>query len=318
VLFFEKDNDGTDNFWFYDARSDYENIKEENTLEIEKHFVDLIENYDSDGDREEVDEENHELHLKKYKEFKYGGHRPPAEIAQDIKTELATIENSYKSYLSSGIDVGSSKVLKGVPEEDTLQDGWNLSPLSEVAEINPRSSYNELDKYAYLPMSAVSAKTQSVERFERRDSVYSSLARFEKGDILFARITPCFENGKIAVVPELPDGYKFAVGSSEFAVIRPNNIDTDYLHMYLTSPVVKEWGENRLVGSTGRERIQVTQIRNELNIPVPPIEKQKEIVNEVRKTDFSKVSKAVSDLDSHFDEYRSSILAHAFRGDIDY
>lgn len=227
-------------------------------------------------------------------------------------------QDSYKSYLSSGIDVKSSEVLKGIPEEDSLPDGWNLLSLSEVADINPRSSYDELDEYAYVPMDAVSAETQSVERFDRRDSTYSSLARFEKGDILFARITPCFENGKIAVVPELPEGYNFAVGSSEFAVIRPKDIDTDYLHMYLTSPVVKEWGENRLVGATGRERIQVTQIRNELSVPVPPMEKQKEIVSEVRRTDFSKVSKAVSDLDNHFDEYRRSVLAHAFKGDIDY
>ena len=247
------------------------------------------------------------------------------ERVERLETSVANVgrladeyQDSYKSYLSSGLDVQSSEVLKGIPEKDTLPERWNLSPLSEVAEINPRTSYDELDKYAYVPMDAVSAETQSIKRFDRRDSVYSSLARFEKGDILFARITPCFENGKIAIVPEMPEGYEFAVGSSEFAVINPKNIDTDYLHMYLTSPVVKEWGENRLTGSTGRERIQVTQIRNELNIPVPPMEKQKEIVNEIRETDFSRVSKAVSDLDNYFDEYRNSILSHAFKGDINY
>ena len=99
VLFFERDSSGTDEFWFYDARSDYDNIKDSNPLDYDKHFSDFVE-YRNDReacenyfkvDSEEVDEDNYELHLKKYKEFKYEGHRPPAEIAQDIKDELDTI-----------------------------------------------------------------------------------------------------------------------------------------------------------------------------------------------------------------------------------
>jgi type I restriction enzyme M protein len=100
ALFFERDSNGTDEFWYYDARSDYDNIKESNPLDYEKHFADFVEYRDDREacekyfrvDAEEVDEDNYELHLKKYKEFKYEGHRPPAEIAQDIKDELATIE----------------------------------------------------------------------------------------------------------------------------------------------------------------------------------------------------------------------------------
>jgi type I restriction enzyme M protein len=101
VIFFERDNDGTDEFWYYDARSDFDEVnKEENPLNYDKHLGGFVE-YKNDRekckkyfkiDSEELDEENYELHLKKYKEFKYEGHRPPAEIAQDIKDELATIE----------------------------------------------------------------------------------------------------------------------------------------------------------------------------------------------------------------------------------
>jgi hypothetical protein len=68
-------------------------------LDYEKHFSDFVEYCDDRGecgnyfkvDTDEVDEDNCELYLKKYKEFKYEGHRPPAEIAQDIKDELNTI-----------------------------------------------------------------------------------------------------------------------------------------------------------------------------------------------------------------------------------
>jgi type I restriction enzyme M protein len=99
VLFFERDNSGTDEFWFYDARSDYDNIKDSNPLDYDKHFSDFVEyrddreaceNYFKVG-ADEVGEDNYALYLKKYKEFKYDGHRPPAEIAQDIKNELDTI-----------------------------------------------------------------------------------------------------------------------------------------------------------------------------------------------------------------------------------
>ena len=99
VLFFKRDNSGTDEFWFYDARSDYENIKDSNPLDYERHFSDFVDYRDNreecenyfNIDADEVDEDNDELHLKKYKEFKYEGHRPPVEIAQDIRDELNTI-----------------------------------------------------------------------------------------------------------------------------------------------------------------------------------------------------------------------------------
>lgn len=100
VLFFERDRRGTDEFWFYDARTDYENIKKSNPLNYEQHLSGLIEYKDSRSesdryfkvDREDVDEKRYELHPKKYKQFKYEGYRPPAEIASDIRDELATIE----------------------------------------------------------------------------------------------------------------------------------------------------------------------------------------------------------------------------------
>ncbi|WP_233563598.1 class I SAM-dependent DNA methyltransferase, partial [Haloarcula sp. Atlit-7R] len=112
VLFFERDRSGTDEFWFYDARSDYENIKDGNPLKFEKHFGDFVEyknnreNCDEyfKVDVDEVSEEGHELYLKRYKEYKYEGHRPPAEIAQDIKDELHTIESELNQLVGGSDD----------------------------------------------------------------------------------------------------------------------------------------------------------------------------------------------------------------------
>ena len=113
VIFFERDTSGTDEFWYYDARSDYGTInKEDNPLSYEKHLAGFIEEKenreDSDDyfkvDAEEVDKDSFELHLKKYKEFKYEGHRPPSEIAQDIKDELATIETELDQMVGENDD----------------------------------------------------------------------------------------------------------------------------------------------------------------------------------------------------------------------
>lgn len=112
VLFFERDEGGTDEFWFYDARSDYENIKDENPLSYENHFNDFVEYKDKRGecdeyfkvDIDEVEEDGHELYLKKYKEFKYEGHRPPTVIAEDIRDELHTIDSELDKLVNDKND----------------------------------------------------------------------------------------------------------------------------------------------------------------------------------------------------------------------
>jgi len=108
VLFFERDRDGTDEFWFYDARTDYENIKDSNPLDYNKHFSEFVEYKNERGEcdryfkvrEDEVSEDGHDLHLKKYKEYRYDGYRPPGEIAEDIKEELHTIEDELNQLLS--------------------------------------------------------------------------------------------------------------------------------------------------------------------------------------------------------------------------
>lgn len=113
VIFFERNNEGTDEFWYYDARSDFDEVtKEENPLDYNKHLREFVEyndqreNHDKyfKVDADKVDEGNYELHLKKYKEFKYEGHRPPAEIAQDIKGELDTIRTELDQMIGDASD----------------------------------------------------------------------------------------------------------------------------------------------------------------------------------------------------------------------
>ena len=225
-------------------------------------------------------------------------------------------EDSLISFLTLGKDPSERSTIIGVPQQGDLPKGWDTTPLSEVANVNPRISYDEQSDYAYVPMDAVSAEKKDITRYERRESLYSGLSEFSEGDIILARITPCFENGKMAIASEIPTGYDFAVGSTEFVVIRPTEINTEYLFLYLSSPIVKQWGERRLLGSTGRERIKISQFRDDLTVPVPPEETQSQIVDNIGRINFDEIRNSVSLIDSRFDEYRSSLLAYAVRGEL--
>ena len=197
---------------------------------------------------------------------------------------------------------------------DSIPEHWEVKLVSEVATVNPRVSLPKQDDYPYVPMDVINPDTHIIDRFDRRDSVYSGLAKFSEGDIVVARITPCFENGNVAVVDRLPDGEACAVGSSELVVIRPTDILPQYLFHFLKSPAVLEWGKKRLSGATGRERVKISQFRDELMIPVPPLEEQKHIVAVLDEAfaSLDRVESLSSDVDALSTEFIDALSHHTF------
>jgi type I restriction enzyme S subunit len=234
----------------------------------------------------------------------------------DISGFIQEYKKSVFSFLTLGKNINKKHSVSGVPEQQNIPNGWNVAQLSKVADINPTVSHSEKENHAYVPMDAVSAEKKSITRYERRESLYSGLAKFSEGDIILARITPCFENGKMAMVSNLPNGYDSAVGSTEFVVVRPTNINAKFLFSYLKSPIVRQWGKHRLLGATGRERIKISQFRNELTVPIPPKETQSQIAQKIRKNDFSEIRASVTAVQNLVKEYNKSVLSHATKGEI--
>jgi type I restriction enzyme, S subunit len=157
--------------------------------------------------------------------------------------------------------------------------GIQLVRLADVALLNPRLTDELLADtlISFVPMSAVSAETARVE--VTTDRAYSEVSKgytsFESGDVLFAKITPCFENGKIAQAV-LPRQYGF--GSTEFHVIRSikGKLDARYLHHFLRQDRVRVAGEKRMTGSGGQRRVP-TNFLSELEIPLPLLPEQRRI-----------------------------------------
>ena len=130
-------------------------------------------------------------------------------------------------------------------------------------------------------MDAVSAEYGCIERVEEiLSGDMAGYSTFRNGDVIFAKISPCMENGKSAVVSTDVEGVIF--GSTEFLVFRPSKdtILADYLHLLLRLKVLRESAGRNMSGTTGHQRVTGSFFRD-LKIPVPPLSVQKEIIAKV-------------------------------------
>lgn len=209
-------------------------------------------------------------------------------VVDDLNDSIESLELNVKSlfasflaYTYSGQNNLNSSGVSGIPELQDLPNHWDIEPLGNVAEINPRIDYSkERDQFPHVPMDGVSAENQEIEYFEERDSIYSGLSKFNEGDILFARITPCMENGKVALVDKLPEDEEMSFGSTEFAVVRAGDrLVNEYVFYYLASSMVRNEAETKMTGGTGRKRVPLRYLREELRIPIPPKNIQHEIID---------------------------------------
>ena len=150
--------------------------------------------------------------------------------------------------------------------------------LGDVALINPRPNKplpgDEI--VSFLRMADVGTDGTTTGGVDRPFAdVSRGYTQFEKGDILVAKITPCFENGKIA---QAVTHHFRAAGSTEFHVIRPksNALDSRYLHHFLRQSSIRIEGERRMTGSAGQRRVPQSYLA-ELHIPLPPSDEQRRI-----------------------------------------
>ena len=203
----------------------------------------------------------------------------------------------------------------------TLVDnqGWPEIAIEEIADVNPRvdkASIPDDLPVSFVPMPAVGAAdgTIHVEETRPASKVKKGFTAFLEGDVLFAKITPCMENGKMAVVPALVNGYGF--GSTEFHVLRPKpGMDAKYLYYYVSSQSFRREAERHMTGAVGQRRVPTTYLK-ECKIPVAPLDQQKRIVAEIEKQ-FSRLDEAVANLKrvkANLKRYKAAVLKAAVEG----
>lgn len=199
---------------------------------------------------------------------------------------------------------------------EKLPGSWCVAPLSELAEINPgidKTRFQDSDEVPFVPMPAVEAGTGRMDVSGRRPfgEVKSGFTPFASGDVLFAKITPCMENGKMAVVPDLPHGVGF--GSTEFFVLRPTAaIDAKLLYYFVSSAAFRQEAQHHMTGAVGQKRVPKRYLETKPS-PLPPINEQRRIVEKI-ETLFAELDKGeeyLRQVQTLLARYRQSVLKAA-------
>lgn len=150
---------------------------------------------------------------------------------------------------------------------------WPKVPLSSLAELNPRYPIRKGVDYPFIEMAAVGENFGGVLSIDTRRLEGSGLARFKANDTLFAKITPCPENGKVAFVEGLPD--EFGLGSTEFIVLSPRDgTNPRFLFHLACSHALRGRAVARMEGSTGRQRVPLDAFDRRLLVPKPSPDEQ--------------------------------------------
>ncbi len=168
-----------------------------------------------------------------------------------------------------------------------LPPGWHWVRLGEVCNINPRRPKNFIRSpdtpTTFVPMAAVDEKTGTIARPEvvPYSKVSKGYTYFEENDVLFAKITPCMQNGKHVIARNLIDGLGF--GTTEFHVIRPNNeILSEWIHFFIRQPYFLQQATAYFTGAVGQQRVPEDFLSNYI-IPLPPVEEQQHIAAKIQE-----------------------------------
>ncbi len=177
-------------------------------------------------------------------------------------------------------------------------------PLGTVAEINPPIASAEVNdpemEVSFVGMAGVSEVTASVLTSDIRmaGECRKGYTAFQRNDVLVAKITPCFENGKI-VIADIP--HEFGFGSTEFHVVRPipDKLDRRFLLHFLRAPSFRAQGERRMTGSAGQRRVPAAFLST-FDIPLPPLPSQRRIADLLDRAEALRAMRraALAQLDS--------------------
>ncbi len=175
------------------------------------------------------------------------------------------------SHLSGGTASG------GAPLTPTSTE-WREVTFSEAVLVNPAVRLDRGSVYPFVDMAAVNADSRSAYPRDERPFKGNG-SRFQSGDTLMARITPCLENGKIARYHASQDKRK-AHGSTEFIIIRgrPNVTDNDFAYYLTQWNEVREYAISQMTGTSGRQRVPANSL-DHLTISIPPLPEQRAIAH---------------------------------------
>ncbi len=172
--------------------------------------------------------------------------------------------------------------LKEVFESKETKE-WRCPQLKEIAGINPRRprdlKRSDETLTTFVPMPSVDETSGTIANPLEKSfgEVKKGYTYFEENDVLFAKITPCMQNGKHVIARNLIDGIGF--GTTEFHVIRPGDeVIPEWIHLYIRQPAILNEAATHFTGSVGQQRVP-SYFLEDLAMPLPPLSEQKRITD---------------------------------------
>jgi type I restriction enzyme, S subunit len=165
-------------------------------------------------------------------------------------------------------------------EVGPIPESWKVVSIGEVYDFTKKPKeiiYSNYDYIPFIAMDLIPIGTTHLRKFKfKKVTEISSGTYVGEGDILLAKITPCFENGKQCIITGLPNG--FGIASTEVIPIKekPGISDKYFLYYYLLKEDIRKLIAGKMEGATGRQRVPVHLMRETL-IPFPPLPEQQEI-----------------------------------------
>uniref|UniRef100_UPI002AA0E1D4 restriction endonuclease subunit S n=1 Tax=Aeromonas jandaei TaxID=650 RepID=UPI002AA0E1D4 len=198
-----------------------------------------------------------------------------------------------------------------------LPHGWSSCSLSDIATVNPKTVADESLIAGFVPMSHAPTSYHGELKFDEKPwgEIKKSYTNFQDGDVIFAKVTPCFENGKAAIVDDLPNG--IGAGSSEFYVLRPHcsDISQKLLFAFIKTHAFMQEGATNMTGAVGLRRVPKSFVET-FQIALPPAKEQIEIADRLDTllTQVEATQARLARIPDIIKRFRRSVLTAAISG----
>ena len=202
---------------------------------------------------------------------------PPLEIQRQIVDEL----EGYQ-----GVIDGAKKILQSYKPAIPKNIKGETKILSDIATFKPSKdevkTFTDDTLVSFVPMADLNAHNISFVAKEEKPikEIINGFTYFKDNDILLAKITPCFENGKAGIARNLKNGIGF--GSTEYIVIRANTdiVYPEWIYYHINSSEFLLQGKNYMTGTAGQQRVDITFVEG-YSIIVPTLSEQRHILDNI-------------------------------------
>ena len=248
------------------------------------------------------------------------------EKCRKIDDAIAEAKASVEEYKAWKASIIYEAVTKGLDPTAEMKDSgvewigkipahWAFGKIKQVAQFAPKCDFSRLKDDAlitFTPMECI-RNGYFENRGKQLNTITGSYTPYSEGDIVFAKVTPCFENGNICIMKNLYSG--MGLGSSELFVLRAHFINTEYLFYYLQHPGFVQRACASMTGTGGLKRVSSDFVQN-CPLPIPPEEEHHKIVDFLNRR-CTAIEQLISDknvLIEELESYKKSLIYEVVTG----